>query len=345
MTQIVKPGEVGPPPSEIPRLLMPDRTRVFAGRATRLRQLAEGNPLGDYLGFLAVLAAGQQAALDRFPDVPLPDERQRTLCREHGIPPLAVTSWPRAPAWQRGLAQILEAAAIDERLPDAARAAIQRLRAWAAADLEDVASRVLAAEYAGVDPAAAPFVGAALQVYWVHLATALEMDASTAGTPANLCPVCGSRPVASIVHSGGNAHGLRYLSCSLCATRWHLVRTKCVNCDSARGLGYYTADGTRGSGSQDDASAGSPLSVAGSTDPSPRPPAPGRRRPHRGHRAAVEAEACDECRSYLKVGYMEEEPAFEPTADDLATLTLDLLMAEAGYERFGVNPLLVPGRE
>jgi FdhE protein len=42
---------------------------------------------------------------------------------------------------------------------------------------------------------------------------------------------------------------------------------------------------------------------------------------------------------------MEEEPAFEPTADDLATLTLDLLMAEAGYERFGVNPLLVPGRE
>ena len=354
MTPIVKPGEVGPPPSAVPRLLLPDPSRTFTRRAARLRQLAQGHPLADYLHFLAAIAEEQQAALDRFPAVPVPDDRHTALCREHGLPPLAFSSWPRATAWHWGRARILDAAAAWEPLPDAARTAIQRLKASSRTDIEDLASRVLAAEYGGLDPAAVPFVAAALQVYWVHLTTALGMDAYPHGAPANLCPVCGSRPVASIVHSGGDTHGLRYLACSLCATRWHLVRTKCVNCDSAKGLAYYTADATGDASaptvgrSERDAQS---VSASGTVSGEPADGtllsdlAPAGRGMKRGHRAAVQAEACDECRSYLKIGHMESDPAVEPVADDLATLALDLMMADAGYERFGVDPLLVVGSD
>lgn len=40
---------------------------------------------------------------------------------------------------------------------------------------------------------------------------------------------------------------------------------------------------------------------------------------------------------------MERDPEVEPVADDLATLTLDLLADEQGEVRHGTNPLLVFG--
>ena len=57
---------------------------------------------------------------------------------------------------------------------------------------------------------------------------------------------------------------------------------------------------------------------------------------------AVRAETCDACKSYLKIVYQEKGPV-DPVADDLATLTLDILVDEAGYARSGPNLLLVPG--
>ncbi len=58
----------------------------------------------------------------------------------------------------------------------------------------------------------------------------------------------------------------------------------------------------------------------------------------------MKAEACEECRGYLKIVNMEKDPLVDPVADDLATLGLDVLMDEAGYERAGPNFLFVPGR-
>jgi FdhE protein len=60
---------------------------------------------------------------------------------------------------------------------------------------------------------------------------------------------------------------------------------------------------------------------------------------------AVKAEACDDCRSYLKQVYMTKSPGADPVADDLATLTLDMLMAEREYLRSGPNLLFIPGEE
>jgi len=52
---------------------------------------------------------------------------------------------------------------------------------------------------------------------------------------------------------------------------------------------------------------------------------------------AVKAEACSRCRSYLKLFYLERDPAADPFADDIATLTLDLRVVAEGYARAGVS--------
>jgi hypothetical protein len=69
---------------------------------------------------------------------------------------------------------------------------------------------------------------------------------------------------------------------------------KCTNCDSTKGIAYH--------------------GIEGGSD-------------------AVKAESCDECHTYRKIGYQDKDLEFEPLADDLASLTLDLLMGEAGYRR------------
>lgn len=41
--------------------------------------------------------------------------------------------------------------------------------------------------------------------------------------------------------------------------------------------------------------------------------------------------------------HQERNAHVEPVADDLATLTLDLLVSDAGYQRHGTNLLLLFG--
>jgi FdhE protein len=55
----------------------------------------------------------------------------------------------------------------------------------------------------------------------------------------------------------------------------------------------------------------------------------------------MRAETCDVCHSYLKIAYQEKDPHVDPVADDLATLSLDILADESGYARSGPNLLLV----
>ena len=135
---------------------------------------------------------------------------------------------------------------------------------------------------------------------------ALQLGERAAPQPGEsaLCPVCGSHPVASVVRIGGPAQGLRYLVCSLCAAEWHMVRVKCSACSSTKGISY--------------------LGLQGGS-------------------AAVKAECCDQCKTYLKIFYLEQDSSIVPAADDLATLPLDLLVDQEGYNRIGPNLLFVPG--
>ncbi len=306
--------------SEASFLQLPARGTVFAERAMRLRQLASGHAMGDFLQFMAELADAQQRALLGFPVVPLPDGEALMNASRLGMPPLPVAHWQRDPAWQQALRTM--AAEVLPKAPEAGREVLQDLAQADGDWLEQQAERLLHGVMQGLDMAAAPIIAAALQVYWTHLVCAVQEQGAPAGLAApfgriddaTVCPCCGSRPTASIVKAGAERGGQRYLHCSLCSTHWHMVRIKCTHCESTKGLAYEA------------------VAPAGATEED-----------NQGREPVVQAETCSECGHYLKIVHGERDPMVEPVADDLATLTLDLLVAETGLQRHGVNMLLLFG--
>ncbi|HTS52810.1 MAG TPA: formate dehydrogenase accessory protein FdhE [Burkholderiales bacterium] len=281
----------------------PVQPDVFAERGERLKALAPGHALEPYLRFAAALSAVQAEVLESLPALPLSDERTLAHCRDHGLPVLSVDGHRRDPAWRAALAEL--AARLDSGAITAQAAEVVKgLRRADEGKLEAAAADLLAGAYTELDPGEVPFIAAALQVYWVKMALQLGERATVNPAQVGLCPVCGSHPVASVVRIGGAQQGLRYLVCSLCASEWHMVRVKCSACGSTKGLSYFNIE-------------------AGSE--------------------AIKAECCDECKTYLKIFYLEKDTGMIPAADDLASLTLDMLVDDEGYNRIGPNLLFLPG--
>jgi FdhE protein len=298
----------------VPFLRLPDAAQVFAERALRLRQLAAGHPMREFLLFAAQLAEAQQRVLAAYPAVPLPDAETLDACARRSEPPLPAARWPRDAAWRAGLAALC--GQLQASLPDGpAQQTAARLQASEPEWLEAQADRILANVSIGIDIAAAPFIAAALQVYWTHLVAATDRTMAGSKQPpfgrtvdASCCPCCGSRPVASIVRIGGDTSGYRYLQCALCSTQWHMVRIKCTHCENTKGIQYWSLEGADPAAARD--------------------------------LKAVQAETCDECGHYLKIVSMQKDPQVEPVADDLATLALDLLVTEGGKQPHGINLML-----
>jgi FdhE protein len=292
--------------SEIPFLRLPERACVFAERAARLRALAAGNAMEGYLQFIALVAGEQHKLLERMPPIALPSPATIAQCNAHGMPPLNWRTHVRDPEWRNGLRRLLRALA--ERTTGGLKEIVARLEARPDALLETQADKLLAGSRFGLDLATAPLVGAALQVYFTHLAIALTQSAFARTDAPTLCPCCACRPVASIARVGAQESGYRFLHCGLCNAEWHMVRIKCTHCEATRSISYQVVDD------------GTPL-----------------------ERKAVKAEVCDECATYLKICYMDRDPMVDPVADDLATLPLDLLVAESGRQPSGVNLMLLYG--
>ena len=196
------------------------------------------------------------------------------------------------------------AAAVEPAAPQAARASLAGLREAPDDRLEKLAGALLSGEPDPRDAAALPIVAAALQVVWTALASRLDAATLRPLDTPGVCPCCGSLPVASIVRLGATINNLRYLHCSLCNTEWNVTRATCSTCGTDKDVALREIEGSKG---------------------------------------AVRAETCDGCRSYLKIVYQEKEPRVDPVADDLATLALDLLVDEAGYQRSGPNLFLLGG--
>jgi FdhE protein len=222
---------------------------------------------------------------------------------------LQAVGWPRDPLWRDILRQLVDEVAGGQDVPAEALdvcAALRRALDEDTESLEDLAEAVLSEQHRGVDGAAAPFVMAALQVYWTDLASRFDEKQLPVASPFGVCPVCASLPVASVVRVGGQFEGYRYLCCSLCATQWHMVRVKCSHCEDVESVAYQAIEG--------------------------RAP-------------AIKAETCDRCHTYRKIFYQDKDLHVEPVADDLASLMLDVLVGEAGYSRASGNPLLWHGAE
>lgn len=312
-----------------PPFVWPQRDTLFAERGMRLKQLARGHAMEGYLGLMAEVALAQQAelkALAQAPGLTLPDAAALDLAAQRGLPPLSAADWPRVAAWHGVLHRLL-----DRVLPSAPEAVRPVLQHWRQADaeaLERQADALLHGVSAGLDMAAAPFVGAALQVLWTHLLLEVQRTQASGGQPfgrlddPGLCPCCGSRPTASLTRSSGESLGQRYLHCSLCNFQWHLNRGRCSHCGDTRSIAYQsldTADAEPEGADADEAAAS------------------------RAAKAVVQAETCDACGSYLKIVHSDRDPFVDPVADDLASLTLDLLVSETGKARSGVNVMLLFG--
>jgi FdhE protein len=305
MPRVLEPGQIEAfADPAIPRLRLPDGASVFVARARRLRQQAAagapGQAIGDYLRLMAAVAEAQALALASFAPPP-PTAADLARAHTHGMPPIQVSGWLRAGEWRTMLEGLCRSLGAAPEAPAAAREACERLRTLPAPQLEAEADALLAPRAAVAAPAAAPFLMAALQVYWVALASRLSPADVPALDVPGVCPVCGTLPVASIVRTDGRSQGYRYLHCALCATEWHLVRITCSQCQANTHIAYH--------------------SIEGGSD-------------------AIRAESCDDCHTYRKILYQEKDPAVEAVADDLASLAIDLLMTEAGYHRGSGNPLL-----
>jgi FdhE protein len=320
-TRLLSPEEIAVQAGQkIPFLHLPQRTTLFAEREMRLRQRADGHAMRDFLLFIAELSACQHALLQAYPAVPLPEPAALDAAARLGAPPLPATLWPRDPAWRDGLRRIV-ADLLPRLAGSPAQDSVRALRSADGAWLEQQADRLLNGVMLGLDLAAAPLIAAALQVYWTQLVLATQQARGADRLPpfgrvddATRCPCCASRPTASVSRIGAEAGGHRYLHCSLCSVQWHMVRIKCSRCQQTKGIGYESLR------LLDDASDG-----------------------ERAAKPAIEAETCDECRHYLKIVHMERDANVEPVADDLASVTLDLLVSDAGFQRHGVDLMLLFG--
>ena len=244
MQRILEPGQIESlDRTAIPRLRMPQRAEVFSARAARLRQLADGHPLGDYLRLMASLVDAQQRVLDAF-QAERPTAESIEQAQLHCMPLVPANGGYDAGRWQPLLARLLDAMSAQPDLPAPVRAVLERVRASSPAALDSAAQSLLAGHGKGVDAASAPFLTAALQVLWTGVASTFDAgDVPMLDVP-NVCPMCGTLPVASVVRIGGAHEGYRYLACGLCSTEWHMVRVKCTHCEASQHVAYHVLDRT-----------------------------------------------------------------------------------------------------
>lgn len=304
--------------AEAARLKFAEPAFVFKDRALRLRQLAAAHPMRDFLIFMADVADAQHTTLAAARTLHLPTQEQLLDAAGQGRPPLAPARWAPGEEWRQDLQDVLQRLQA-RALPEPTRQVLAGLQSATAEHLQLQAERLLSGVMLGLDYAAAPLIGAALQVYWTRLVArthvAYPERAFSMVDDARVCPCCGSQPVASVLRLGGDDGASRYLHCSLCQTEWHMVRIKCSHCESTKGISYQELE-----------------------------PVEGKERPASlAPQGAVRAECCDECGHYLKIVDMSKDAHVDPVADDLATVALDLLVSETGKQRHGVNYLLLWG--
>lgn len=298
-------GQAPPSPGAPPMVGLPSR-KLFAERARRLRQLAERVPaMAAYLQFMAMVVEAQHRIVQQ-PRPALTSGAE--LAMRHGIPPLSIDGLWRDMSWHDDLEALLEE--LDAQVVEPQRGWFEALRRLPQTERAELAHAMLEGRPLSLEQRAmAPLMGAALQVAWTRQARMLPATPPRpAGVTSGLCPCCGAPAVGSLIQIGMTRSRVRYLQCGLCASEWYAERAKCAQCGDSKTLDY--------SGLEDE----------------------------QGERVLpIQAETCDHCHSYLKRVNREWEADADPLADDLASLALDMMIADRDLARRAFNPLLVLG--
>lgn len=292
------PSMIGGVP-KAPFVRLPDPAALFVRRAARFRVLARAGNLAPYLEFLGQVADAQNAVLPLLAEPGLPAPDVIAQAREFDMPPLDRNAFKPDVVVRDTCRRLFETLASAHK-PAEAEAALSRLRRADDHALDAMIANVLTDSIPAEAVAEHVYVAAALQVHFSRVASRLNGEALVP-VGVGLCPVCGGRPVASMIVGWQGAEGVRYAVCAHCATLWNEVRIKCLACGSTKGVGYQELDGGDG---------------------------------------VVKAETCDECGSYVKVFYEHKNTAIDPVADDVGSLGLDQLLSESVYRRAGLNPYL-----
>jgi FdhE protein len=290
--QTISPTNTGSP------LLQPAQD-VFARHSKRFRHLSQDHSLGPWLNDLAAISDIQQTALDQLASRPFdwfehvqPAELQNTpsvLAKVALVYDMLASQRHAATAASPGLTAATPAPVLSE---DELKNAVTRNC--------DLAQGHVNGSGRGMTDL---MVAAAMQVVWAAVAQQVK---ATNLNPSNseLCPVCGSAAVGSIVLAGEGKSGLRFQHCCLCASRWHVVRAHCTLCEDGSKVQYLSLQ-----------------------DKHP----------------AIAAETCEHCHGYAKISFQDKDLEVDPIADDLATLALDVLVGEEGFGRAAPNLLLCEG--
>ena len=219
---------------------LPDPGTMFAARAARLRGLAEGHILAEYLLFLARIVDQQAAAVAAVPAPTLPPPAQLALSAEHAMPPLGGKPLQGNTDFTAVLDWLLNRVDLSGA-PEAARVAAAVVEAMPEEERAVLAADIMEGAFPVDRVAETLFVAAALQVHLARLACQLD-GASVQPSADGVCPACGGAPVSSVVVGWTAASKARYCACSLCGTLWNHVRIKCTACGSTDGISYYTIE-------------------------------------------------------------------------------------------------------
>lgn len=151
-----------------------------------------------------------------------------------------------------------------------------------------------------------PWIHGVAQIIWTAWAMQLQEDDVPETEDRGFCPCCGTEAVASMILIRSDLHNLRYMHCPNCNSRWNALRAKCTFCG--------------------DQSSMSLLGIENAKIPALK---------------GARAECCDTCHSYRKMFLLQHQQYADPVADDLASLAVDILTGEDGYQRGGCNPFFL----
>lgn len=277
---------------------IPPKLNVFAERAIRFDELsnAEESSWRDYLSLLANVCRAQDRALNQIDNV-----MPQTVGTTH----LPQSNGENIPTTLNQYLSIIINELYDKVNP-IIQAAFHQLNQCDEPYLHNLAKRILKNDVSENEQIFRIWIHAALQCAWTSWASQLCDDDVPSVENRSVCPCCGEDAVASVVLSGGEWHGLRYLHCAMCNSRWNALRAKCTFCGDQSAIALHQIEGVQ----------------LGVLD-------------------GARGESCGKCGSYRKLFLIQNQQYADPVADDLASLALDILLASEGLQRGGHNPFLL----
>ena len=285
-----------------PFWLAPEK-EIFTERAVRFKELAQTDKSewNLYLSLLATVCEAQQTVMARH------DLTLNQLGESATVLPAALSGNVPSEFFEV-FGDILKE--VNGKITATAAIEVSKLKALSQAQAEALAKRVLTQTTEDQDRSSEIWVQAALQVIWTAWTLQLTEDHVSPTEDRTICPCCGTEPVGSVVLIKGDLNGLRYMHCPLCNSRWNVLRAKCPTCGDAGNMRIQHIDEK--------------------STPELAPVYQG-----------AHAESCKSCHSYRKLYRLDKQQYADPVADDLASLGLDIVVGEAGFDRAGGNPFLL----